>query len=114
MIFCSSVSISTPRGSPPPSPYPKAKPDFRLSLAFIYYNAILIYLSGTYDYHIHWDMLDAPILAKSVIKSHVKAIVEMTKSALESTNLAGILFLVPLRIAGARAQSVEQKGIIIE
>lgn len=50
----------------------------------------------------------------SAIEAHVKAIIEITRSALKSTNLAGILFLIPLRIAGARAQSAEYRAEIIK
>jgi hypothetical protein len=34
--------------------------------------------------------------------------------ALKTTNLAGILFFFPLRVAGARARSVGQRSIILD
>ena len=60
------------------------------------------------------DTPDVPILAMSAIDAHFKAVIEITRSALKSTNLAGILFLIPLRIAGARAQITKDRAEILE
>ena len=48
-----------------------------------------------------------------MIQSHVDGILSTTLEALESTRLAGLLFFFPLRVAGARAVSVEQKANVL-
>lgn len=89
---------------------PKAV-DLQMMLARIYYHAISIYLSGTFDYFPYWDEshIQAPTLSSSQIQAHVTAILQMVAVALKETNLAGILFLFPLRVAGARARSLGQR-----
>jgi hypothetical protein len=85
--------------------------DLQMMLATIYHHAISIYLSGTFDYFPFWDEshIPTPTLSSSQIQAHVKAILGMVAIALKETNLAGILFLFPLRVAGARAQSLEHR-----
>jgi len=85
--------------------------DLQMMLAMIYYHAISIYLSGTFDYFPYWDQsgIPTPSISSSQIQAHVKAILGMVATALNETNLAGILFLFPLRVAGARAQSLEHR-----
>ena len=55
-------------------------------------------------------MLDTLILAKSVIESHVKAIVEMTRSALENTRLAGSSYFWYRSELRVREPKVRNKG----
>jgi hypothetical protein len=88
-----------------------ATTDLQMVLATIYHHAISIYLSGTFDYFPYWDEsgIPTPSIPSSQIQAHVKAILGMVAMALNETNLAGILFLFPLRVAGARAQSLEHK-----
>ena len=80
-------------------------------LAVIYYHAISIYLSGTFDYFPYWDEnhVQAPTLSSSQIQAHVAVILRMIANELKETNLASILFLFPLRVAGARARSAGQR-----
>ena len=85
--------------------------DPQMMLAMIYYHAISIYLSGTFDYFPYWDEnhIQAPTLLSSLIEAHVTAILQMVAVALKETNLAGILSLFPLRVAGARARTLEHR-----
>jgi Fungal specific transcription factor domain len=85
--------------------------DLQMMLAKIYHYAISIYLSGTFDYFPYWDEshIATPTLTSSQIQAYVKAILGMVTLALKQTNLAGILFLFPLRVAGARAQSLQHR-----
>jgi hypothetical protein len=85
--------------------------DLQMMLATIYHHAISIYLSGTFDYFPYWDEIGIPTpsISSSQVQAHVKAILGMVATALNETNLAGILFLFPLRVAGARAQSLEHR-----
>jgi len=88
--------------------------DLQMMLATIYHHAISIYLSGTFDYFPYWDEsgIPTPSISSSQVQAHVKAILRMVATALNETNLAGILFLFPLRVAGARAQSLEHRAEI--
>jgi hypothetical protein len=71
-------------------------------LALTYFHAISIYLSGIFDYRHQFYQSNCPTLSQEVIQGHVDAIILCTQAALATTNLAGILLFVPLRIAGAR------------
>jgi hypothetical protein len=84
-------------------------------LALVYYSALSIYHSGIYDYSLAWSTyaIATPSLDQREIQQHVCTILELTQHSLQSTNLSGLLFLVPLRIAGARATSPEQRSRII-
>jgi Fungal specific transcription factor domain len=90
---------------------PMRTSDLQMMLATIYHHAISIYLSGTFDYFPYWDEsgIPTPSIPPSQVQAHVKAILGMVATALNETNLAGILFLFPLRVAGARAQSLEHR-----
>lgn len=85
-----------------------------MELALIYYHAISIYLSGIFDYHsvIYRSFdLSIPILLSSDVDQHVNSLLGRVKVALCHTHLSGLLFLFPLRVAGARAftQAHQQK-----
>lgn len=83
-------------------------------LSTVYYSAISIYHSGTYDYSSIWNQVGVatPSLDPSEVQQHVCTILDITMLAMRHTNLSGIVFLVPLRIAGARARSAEQRAQI--
>jgi len=91
----------------------KGPKDSATALSEIYYHAISIFLSGIFDYRSHWNEMPNPALAMSVIENHVSAILTCTEIALQTTNVAGALFLFPLRVAGARVGSSVQKEAII-
>ncbi|KAF2832495.1 hypothetical protein CC86DRAFT_281065 [Ophiobolus disseminans] len=82
-----------------------SRPDTELLIAQVYYHAISIYLSGTFDYHMHWagsNGPDAPMLSRSQIDQHVSKIL-LLSHALLILGVSGILLFFPLRVAGARA-----------
>ncbi|KAL5346425.1 hypothetical protein ACLOAV_008696 [Pseudogymnoascus australis] len=84
-----------------------------LLLALAYYNALLIFLSGSFDYFPYWAAPNAPILPKSEITAHVTAILQLTDAALKTSRLAGALMFFPLRVAGSRAGGKEQRSEIL-
>lgn len=92
---------------------PSSSTDPRSTLASIYYHAISIYLSGLFDYRSQFNDILAPTLSFETIQIHVSAILSETTNALRTTNLAGLLFFFPLRVAGARAVSSEHKNLIL-
>jgi len=83
------------------------------TLAIIYYHATSIYLSGIFDYRPHFSYILSPSLPETIIQAHVIAILSTTELALKTTNLGGVLFFYPLRVAGARARcAYQRKGIL--
>lgn len=75
-------------------------------LAQLFYAAISIYLSGTFDWDMmhwsRWPEVSIPRLDATVIEKHGLAILEITEMALDRTSVSPLLFLFPLRVAGAR------------
>ena len=88
--------------------------DDQMTLSFILHNAITIYLSGLFDYFTCWDDHDihTPIISRSEVEDRRRTILSMVVMALKQTTLAGILFMFPLRVVGARAETVEQRSMI--
>ena len=88
--------------------------DHQMTIAWVFYSAISIYLSGTYDYSRLWSKYGilTPTLEQSEIQQHVNNILQTTLYALKQTNVSGLLFLFPLRIAGARGVTIEQRSQI--
>lgn len=91
----------------------KAKSDTELLLGCVYYHAISIYLSGTYDYHPHWTCASAPILPRTTIDWHVCEILRLSNKLL-THGVAGFLLFFPLRVAGARAIEDTSRGTILD
>ncbi|EDU39451.1 Fungal-trans-2 domain containing protein [Pyrenophora tritici-repentis] len=90
--------------------------DSELLLGHVYYHAISIYHSGTYDYHMHWTQPgspDAPILAQSEIDWHTREILRLSRELL-ACGVAGVLLFFPLRVAGARVQSSREREDILD
>ncbi|KFX86878.1 hypothetical protein V490_08756 [Pseudogymnoascus sp. VKM F-3557] len=85
----------------------------QLLLALAYYNALLIFLSGNFDYYPYWTAPNAPILPKSEVTAHVAAILQLTDAALKTSRLAGALMFFPLRVAGSRAGGKQQRSEIL-
>jgi hypothetical protein len=86
-------------------------------LSNIFFSAASIYLSGNFDYNLSfWHSLNIqnPILSRDDILQHVWTILAFVRLALKNTCLSPLLFLFPLRIAGARVRSLEQRDTIIE
>ncbi|KUJ23649.1 uncharacterized protein LY89DRAFT_189536 [Mollisia scopiformis] len=84
-----------------------------LFLSSIYYHATSIYLSGIFDYRPQFDLLFPASLPFQIIQSHVTHLLIGIHTALDTTNLAGVLFFFPLRVAGARSWSEDQKLSIL-
>ncbi|OLN86677.1 hypothetical protein CCHL11_03852 [Colletotrichum chlorophyti] len=86
-------------------------------LARTYYSATSIYLSGNYDYDLqHWQAVNVavPILQPEQIVRHFDAIIRFTTKALKCSDLSPLLFLFPLRVAGARARQTPQRRAVME
>jgi hypothetical protein len=76
-------------------------------LARVFYAAISIYLSGVFDYELcHWQQLHlpVPIIDQDTIEQHVYTILTLADIGTNHTTLSPLLFLFPLRIAGARSR----------
>ncbi|OCL13062.1 hypothetical protein AOQ84DRAFT_283862 [Glonium stellatum] len=87
-----------------------------LLLSMIYYSALSIYISGIYDYRLSSFPLPAtslPILSRYHIQEHLSSIIKLTNLALEDTNLMGLLFLFPLRVAAARVQTAQDRAQVM-
>jgi hypothetical protein len=83
-----------------------------LLLSRIFFAAISIYLSGIFDYEItHWHNIGLipPTLDEVAVQIHTNAILGLSNLALDTTNLSPLLFLFPLRIAGARSRTRWQR-----
>lgn len=82
-----------------------------MTISWTFYSAISIYHSGIYDYSALWKQhhVTTPALNQHEIEQHVNTILDRTSEALHKTNLTGLIFLFPLRIAGARAAEFEQR-----
>jgi hypothetical protein len=85
--------------------------DHQMTVAWIFYSAISIYLSGVYDYDQIWETyhITTPSLPQIEIQQHVTRILDNTSLALNETNVTALVFLFPLRIAGARVKTYEQQ-----
>ena len=79
--------------------------DAELMVSYVYYHAISIYLSGTFDYHKQWtgpNGPSAPILTPKDVEWHVNRVLGLSRCLL-ACGVAGIFLFFPLRVAGARA-----------
>lgn len=91
------------------------EPDWKLLVGHIYYHAISIYISGTYDYHTYWNQPGspkAPILARSEVEWHARNILRLSRELL-ACGVAGVLLFFPLRVAGARVRNGRERGDIL-
>ncbi|PTB65830.1 hypothetical protein BBK36DRAFT_1120589 [Trichoderma citrinoviride] len=91
--------------------------DASMLLSRIFFAAISIYLSGIFDYEIpHWHRvgLVPPTLEQATIQTHTNTILGLSNLALDTTNLSPLLFLFPLRIAGARSRTQWQRDWIMK
>ncbi|KAF3025097.1 hypothetical protein E8E14_014575 [Neopestalotiopsis sp. 37M] len=90
-------------------------PEAFLTCAF--FSATAIYLSGIFDYNMAvWkdSKVTLPTLDEQDIQSHVGDILHSTRQGLERTNLSHLLYLFPLRVAGARSIDIRQRRGILE
>lgn len=101
------------KGSNDPS---ARKLDVELLIGYVYYHAISIYLSGTFDYHVYWALPGAPcapILPRHQIDHHVSEILRIGQELL-TLGVSGLLLFFPLRVAGARAVDVWSRNLIMD
>lgn len=87
------------------------------SLAETFFSAASIYLAGVFDYEIcHWQRLHLPppALSEDEIQQHVSLILASSQRLVVETSLCPLLLLVPLRVASARARTVEQRHQIMD
>lgn len=84
-------------------------------LAILYQQAMLIYLSGQYDYQggLSGISLTTPRRSQCEIQAHVALIIQLTSHLMDVSNLAEVMYLFPLRVAGARAQDPMTRSNII-
>lgn len=92
---------------------PAREDDPRSTLANIYFPAISIYLSGIFDYRYQFNHILSASIPSEDIQVHVQEILRYTEEALKTTNLVGLLFFFPLRVAGARARTLPQRSAIL-
>ncbi|EFQ30674.1 uncharacterized protein GLRG_05818, partial [Colletotrichum graminicola M1.001] len=86
-------------------------------LSNVYYSATSIYLSGNYDYDLpHWQAIGVgvQVLDSAEIAKHFDVIISTVKEAMRASSLSPLLFLFPLRIAGARAKQRWQQCLVKE
>ena len=83
-------------------------------LAMAYFYGISIYLSGIFDYHTtQFDDILTPAISQTAIQDHVSMVLMTTTVGLETTSLSPVLFFFPLRVAGSRAMSANQRELIL-
>ncbi|KAG8413318.1 hypothetical protein J3459_013862 [Metarhizium acridum] len=89
--------------------------DPSILLARVFYAAISIHLSGGFDYelpHCQRRKLSVPVLDEATVVQHVCAILCFTDTGLNHATLSPVLFLFPLRIAGARSYCQWQRDTV--
>ncbi|KAL2813956.1 fungal-specific transcription factor domain-containing protein [Aspergillus cavernicola] len=88
-------------------------PNTFLDLALLYYHALLIFLSGNYDYFPYWDKIPAPVLSPAEVFDHLIAILELSDQVLFQSKIPGVVLFFPLTVAGSRARHVDQRSKIL-
>lgn len=89
-------------------------PNGYLNLALLYYHALLIFLSGNYDYFPYWDKIPAPVLSPAEISEHLTTILYLSGEVLCHSKIPGVMLFFPVTVAGARARTVAQKSEILD
>lgn len=84
------------------------------NLALLYYHALLIFLSGNYDYFSYWDNMSAPVLSPTEVSDHLVAILDLSADVLLHSKIPGVMLCFPLTVAGSRAQSINQKSKVLD
>ncbi|KAJ5210079.1 Protein of unknown function DUF3468 [Penicillium cf. griseofulvum] len=83
------------------------------NLALLYYHALLIFLSGNYDYFPYWDNIPAPVLSPAEISEHLSSILYLSGEVLRHSKIPGVMLFFPVTVAGARARKVDQQSKIL-
>ncbi|CAG8908917.1 unnamed protein product [Penicillium egyptiacum] len=84
------------------------------NLALLYYHALLIFLSGNYDYFPYWDQIPAPVLSPAEITEHLTTILYLSGEVLRHSKIPGVMLFFPMTVAGSRARTVDQKSKILD
>ena len=85
-------------------------------LSNVFFAAISIYLSGIFDYEIiYWQSRDISVtcIPEDKVQEHLNSILTLTEVSLQTTTLSPLLFLFPLRIAGARSYEQWQRERVL-
>ncbi|KAK6836389.1 hypothetical protein PG987_006884 [Apiospora arundinis] len=104
-----------PRASHHPYSSPGLDVSPEVLLSNVFFAAISIYLSGIFDYEIvHWQRwrIPVPTITEPEIQEHLGDILYLTNVGLHGTSLSPLLFLFPLRIAGARCSVTAQMDCV--
>ncbi|KAL3470870.1 hypothetical protein BJX99DRAFT_267174, partial [Aspergillus californicus] len=78
--------------------------DDYFSLSLFYYHALIIFLSGNYDYYPYWDNIPAPILSPDEVADHVNAILDIAEQLVSRSRLPGVMLFFPFIVAGNRVR----------
>ncbi|GAB7328899.1 hypothetical protein MBLNU13_g00764t1 [Cladosporium sp. NU13] len=78
-----------------------------ISVAWMYYHALSIYLSGVFDYTLY-EVCAIPSLRDDEIMVHVEGVLQRSDEALKQTRTSRVFLLLPLRIAGNRCRNWKQ------
>ncbi len=85
-------------------------------LGRIFHAATSAYLSGMFEYEIdQWQAIHIPVptLSDDDLQPIVDTILQHAGTALATTNVSPVLMLFPLRVAGARARSPDQRAEVL-
>lgn len=88
-------------------------PDPYSNLALLYYHALLIFLSGNYDYFPYWENIPAPVLSPTDIAEHLTTILYLSSEVLRHSKIPGVMLFFPMTVAGARVRTADQKSEIL-
>ena len=78
-----------------------------ISVAWMYYHALSIYLSGVFDYTLS-EVCAIPSLRDDEITVHLEGILKRSDEAVQQSQTSRVFLLLPLRIAGNRCSNWNQ------
>ncbi|KAJ0420114.1 hypothetical protein BJY00DRAFT_143186 [Aspergillus carlsbadensis] len=84
-----------------------------LDLSLIYYHALLIFLSGNFDYFPSWNNIPGPVLSPADVSDHLIAILDLAEQILSQARIPGVMLFFPLTVAGSRARDPVQRSQIL-
>ncbi|KAL2831383.1 hypothetical protein BDW59DRAFT_169663 [Aspergillus cavernicola] len=82
-------------------------------LSLLYYHALIIFLSGNYNYFPYWDNIPAPILSPDEVADHVNIILDILEQLVSRSRLPGVMLFFPFTVAGSRARRDDHKTNIL-
>jgi hypothetical protein len=77
------------------------------SVAWMYYHALSIYLSGVFDYTLS-EVCAIPSLRDEEITVHLEGILKRSDEAIQQSQTSRVFLLLPLRIGGNRCSNWKQ------